>query len=426
MKRASLALIICGSAAALAAMPSAAVAEAVPVYSESAGDALARNVRTLADDPKNFQALVAAGKAALDLGDAQAAAGFFGRAQDLNSNSPLPSEGMGAALAETGDPNGALTYFTRAQQLGASVTSLGCDRGLAYDLLGRQTAAQTDYRAALNGPDRNEARRRLALSLAIGGKKALAMSTLQPLLQNRDLPTQRTLALVLALSGDIVGAKAALDSTMPGASVRMDPFFRRLPSLSTVQKAAAVHLGIFPEGGMTVASAQTPDQEGDRLASIEQMLSQPPQQAAQLPPQQQAYMPVLAPAVAPVQAPPVTVASAPRSAVVKASSPNNELIQTKRVAAEPGARKIWLQLASDGDASALPDQFRRLRSREPKLFSGISGYIADSEARSRLLIGPFHSREDAQMFADALSSVRINASSFTSDADQVVRKLSNQ
>ena len=94
MNRARLALIICGIAPALAALPSPAAAQAVPVYSESAGDALARNVRTLADDPKNFQALVAAGKAALDLGDAQAAAGFFGRAQDVNSNSPLPSEGM--------------------------------------------------------------------------------------------------------------------------------------------------------------------------------------------------------------------------------------------------------------------------------------------------------------------------------------------
>ena len=423
MNRARFALIACGASLVLTAAPSAAFADAAPVYAESPSDALSRNVRTLADDPKNFQALVAAGKAALDLGDAQAAAGFYGRAQDVNSNSPLPSEGMGAALVETGDPNGALTYFTRAQQLGASAVVLGCDRGLAYDLLGRQTAAQTDYRAAMAGPNGNEARRRLALSLAISGKKSLAMTTLQPLLQHRDLPTQRTLALVLALSGDIAGAKSALDSTMPGASVRMDPFFRRLPSLSNVQKAAAVHLGIFPEGGMTIASAPQPD-GGDRLASIEDLLRQPDSQPAQVV-AEQAYTPVPAPAIAQRQPPRVTVASIPRAPIAKAASPNNELIQTERVAAEPGARKIWLQLASDGDAAELPGQFHRIRSREPKLFSGISGYIADSDRKSRLLIGPFHSREDAQMFADALSSVRISASSFTSDPGQVVRKLSN-
>ena len=257
MTRVRLALILAAVAFG-PVVPSAAIAQSIPVYAESPGDALARNVRTLADDPKNFQALVAAGKAALGLGDAQAAAGFFGRAQDVNGNSPLPFEGMGAALVETGDPNGALTYFTKAEQLGASVASLGCDRGLAYDLLGKQTVAQTDYRAAMNGPDRDEARRRLALSLAISGEKTLAMSTLQPLLQRRDVGAQRVMALVLALSGDMVGAKAALDSTMPGASVRMDPFFRRLPTLSNVQKAAAVHLGIFPESGVAVASVQPP------------------------------------------------------------------------------------------------------------------------------------------------------------------------
>ena len=423
MNRGRLALIISGTALALTASP-AAHAQAVPVYAENASDALARNVRTLADDPKNFAALVAAGKAALDLGDAQAAAGFFGRAQDVNANSPLPFEGMGAALTETGDPNGALSYFKRAQALGASASSLGCDRGLAYDLLGRQTVAQTDYRAAMNGPDRNEARRRLALSLAISGNNELAVTTLQPLLQNRDVATQRTLALVLALGGDLARAKAALDSTMPGASARMDPFFRRLPSLSNVQKAAAVHLGIFPESGMTIASAQQPAYGGDRLASIDQLLSQSPEEPS-LPPEQQAYTPVPAPAIAQPQPPWVSTASVPRQSIAKAASPNNELIQTERVSGEPGARKIWLQLASGGDAGELPSEFRRIRSREPKLFTGITGYIADSQTRSRLVIGPFHSREDAQMFADALSSARINAFSWTSDPGQVVRKLTN-
>ena len=44
---------------------------------ESASDALERNVRTLATDPKDFNALIAAGKAAIQIGDPQAAAGFF-------------------------------------------------------------------------------------------------------------------------------------------------------------------------------------------------------------------------------------------------------------------------------------------------------------------------------------------------------------
>ena len=59
--------------------------------------------------------------------------------------------------------------------------TIGCDRGLAYDLLGRQAEAQADYRAALGGPDGDEARRRLALSLAISGNRAGALQTLAPL-----------------------------------------------------------------------------------------------------------------------------------------------------------------------------------------------------------------------------------------------------
>jgi hypothetical protein len=234
---------------------------------------------------------------------------------------------------------------------------MGCDRGLAYDLLGNQEAAQTDYRAALMGADRDEARRRLALSLAISGKKALALEALQPLLQRRDVAAQRVRALVLAVDGDLAGAKAALDFTMPGASARMDPFFRRLPMLTPVQKAAAVHLGIFPESGVALASNSTP--AGDRLASIEQLLnqsdSQPQPQEA---PVSYAYSPTPAPAVAYNQAPPrVQVASVSRSKIISAATPNNELIQTARVASDPGGRKIWLQLASGTSSADLPHEF---------------------------------------------------------------------
>ena len=59
--------------------PAAAVGSYSP-YAETAAGALARYVRTLASRPKDFSALVGAGRAALALGDTQAAAGFFARA----------------------------------------------------------------------------------------------------------------------------------------------------------------------------------------------------------------------------------------------------------------------------------------------------------------------------------------------------------
>jgi cell division septation protein DedD len=102
------------------------------------------------------------------------------------------------------------------------------------------------------------------------------------------------------------------------------------------------------------------------------------------------------------------------------------LIQTQRVTSDPGGSKIWLQLASGTDVDELPQQFTRIRARKPSLFTGLGGWVADSGSRARLLIGPFHSRDDAQMFADALASARIDAFSWTSQPGQVVRRLPTQ
>ena len=59
--------------------------------------ALARAIRTLAQSPRDFAALIMAGRAALDLGDTQAAIGFFGRAEEVRPSDPAPKIGMGAA-----------------------------------------------------------------------------------------------------------------------------------------------------------------------------------------------------------------------------------------------------------------------------------------------------------------------------------------
>ena len=412
------ALILAGVTVVIGGTPSAAWSQAVPRYAESVADALARNVHILADSPKDFTALVGAGKAALQLGDTQAAAGFFGRAEEVNPNSPLPKAGMGAALLGTGDARAALNYFAMAQRLGATAASLGCDRGLAYDLLGNQVAAQSDYRAAQRGTDRDEATRRLALSLAISGNKAQALETIQPLLLRQDVGAKRVRALVLALAGDLIGAKSVLDFTMPGTSAQMDPFFRRLPALTSADKAAAVHLGIFPESGNAFAAVAAPGE--DRLASIEQLLG-----GGQAQVQQRYPAPVAA--VAPRTSPPVQVASAPRRQIGRAAaSPSNDRIQTRRVASDLNGRKIWLQLASSNGADAFPQEYRKIRSREPSLFEGIAPFVAETGSRTRLLIGPFHSQEDARLFADALTGARIDSFAWTSQPGQVVRQLPTQ
>ena len=225
---------------------------------ETPAAALARAVRTLAQSPRDFPALINAGRAALDLGDTQAAIGFFGRAEDVRPSDPAPKIGMGAATVAGGDAAGALRWFAQAQGMGATAAAIGADRGLAQDLIGNQAAAQADYRAALAGPEADEARRRLALSLGISGDRTGAFSILQPLLLRRDPAAQRIRAFVLALVGDERGASAAIDSAMPGSGGRMAGFFRLLPSLSAPQKAAAVHLGLFPDPSQIRVAAVSP------------------------------------------------------------------------------------------------------------------------------------------------------------------------
>jgi Flp pilus assembly protein TadD len=385
------------------AVPAAAQGSYSP-YNETASAALARYLRTLASDPKDFATLIGAGRAALELGDAQAAAGFFARADEVNPRSPLPQAGMGAVQVINGDPQASFAYFSRAQQLGATLATIGCDRGLAYDLQGRQADAQSDYRAALNGPDGDEARRRLALSLAISGDKTGALQTLAPLAAKGDPSTGRVRAFVLALSGDSAGAMAAINAAMPGSSSSVAPFLQRLPRLQSGQKAAAVNLGIFPDSGdARLASAGPTPNYGssnagyivgqvtgsvttNRLAEVDQLLSRP--QAAPAPQQVSYSTPV-------------------RSMAARAA------------AVRPG--KIWLQLASGTDAAALPAQFQRLKSRHRELFNGIPGYVAKTGDRARLVIGPFHSATDAEIFAEDLETAAISSFQWSnSAADQIV------
>lgn len=403
----------------LAGVPARADAQTyVGARGESPADALARNMKELGSSPRSFNALIGAGRASLALGDGQAAAGFFGRAEEVWPANPLPQAGMGAALALEGDGNGALQYFARATQRGATQSMIGADRGLAYDLIGQHSTAQADYRAALSGTDGDEARRRLALSLAISGNKAEALSMLSPLMARGDAAGARTRAFVLALSGDINGAKSAMDAAMPGSSSNMAYFFRKLPGLRSDQKAAAVNLGIFPGSGDTqvasVASqpsvtnppAQADDSSGDRIGSIERWLSQATQGTATLP-----NSPSAAPA-------PQQVASV--------SLPS--IAATQRMTTSPltASRKVWIQLASGPNSTSLPDQFDRIKKRNRDLLDGINGYIVEEPGRARLLIGPFRNNEEANIFAEDLASVRVDAFTWTNQPGQAIRKLPSE
>jgi hypothetical protein len=132
---------------------------------------------------------------------------------------------------------------------------------------------------------------------------------------------------------------------------------------------------------------------GDRLASIDELLRP---RASEPPPR------------------PVQVASIPPQARGQPTSS----------ASSPATRpRIWVQLASGSNAAALPAQFHRMKVRHRELFEGINGYVTESADRARLLIGPFKSVSDANIFVEDLESVRVEAFSWTSPPGQMIRKL---
>jgi Flp pilus assembly protein TadD len=220
-------------------------------------DALAADMRLLAANPLDIEALVTAGELTLRMGDNTAAAGFFGRAEKLDPLNPRVKAGLGSLLVRAERPGEALRRFQEAEARGLDPSKYAADRGLAYDLIGEQERAQRDYRLALRaGPD-DEITRRYALSMGISGRKKEALDLLDPLLRRSDRAAWRDRAFILAMGGDRDGAQKIANSMMsPGLGAGLAPFFDRLPTLSAADRAFAVNFGEFRATPERVADAR--------------------------------------------------------------------------------------------------------------------------------------------------------------------------
>lgn len=230
-----------GSAAPQVSHP---VVQTVPgVKGMALNDALNR----LARSPQDVQALIDAGKASLGLGDAQAAAGFFQRAATLAPGNAQVKAGLAGAFVLNEDPFSAVPLFDEAAKAGPIDPERLADRGLAYDLLGDNVAAQTYYRQSLASSPEDETLRRLALSQAIAGDERGMDLTLAPLLQRQDKSAWRTRAFGLAILGKPAEAEAIARQSMPADMANsLSAYLRYMPRLTAAQQAAAANLGHFP------------------------------------------------------------------------------------------------------------------------------------------------------------------------------------
>jgi len=230
------------------------VVQATP--SAAAVDSLNRNLALLSRNPRDANALLGAGQAALDLGDVQAANGFYTRANLVNPNLGKAKLGLAIVQIALKQPAEAAVNFDAAQALGESAQGHLAERGLAYDLTGQQAKAQRDYLAALAAdPNDQQARLRYATSLGISGNVNEAESQLQPVLTGGDREAWRLRAFIFAMNGRMDDARKITQTVMPkGLADALDPYMQRLPLLTAAQKAAAAHYGEFPSNVLRLAA----------------------------------------------------------------------------------------------------------------------------------------------------------------------------
>ncbi|GAA3700964.1 hypothetical protein GCM10022268_08680 [Sphingomonas cynarae] len=252
------------------AAPLALAALSLPVMSMPAGaqqmvqslastdaDLLAAQMRQLAANPRDVNALATAGELSLKLGDLSAAASLFARADKVDSGNGRVKAGMAAILVRSERPGEALRFYEQAERSGLPTVRYAADRGLAYDLVGEQERAQRDYRAALAVSRDDETVRRYALSLGISGRQAQALEQLDPLIRRQDRAGWRAQAFVLAMNGDTAAATKIVTAMMPGNLAQgLAAFFQRLPSLSPVDRAFAVHFGEIQPTPERIADAR--------------------------------------------------------------------------------------------------------------------------------------------------------------------------
>ncbi|HEX7874742.1 MAG TPA: SPOR domain-containing protein [Sphingobium sp.] len=258
-------LSVAVSILALGAIPAAPAAAQTGAIVQQTPPSLAverlnQNLNRLSRQPTDMEALIGAGMASYELGDEQAANGFFTRANMVNARDGRAKLGLALVSLGLKQPRDAAAYFDDAEALGVRADAYSAERAMAYDLTGQQDKAQRDYALALQrDPGNTQLTRAYAVSLGISGKVDLAEAQLRPLLFKSDRAAWRDRTMILAMNGRTAEARRIAQTIMPrNLSDAMDPYLIRMGSLTPAQKAAAVHYGQFPAEGLRLATVTTP------------------------------------------------------------------------------------------------------------------------------------------------------------------------
>lgn len=243
------------AAIALAVHPATGFAQQMMPAPTPTADALAAQMRVLAQSPRDVTALLQASELSVRLADTSAAMAFLARAQAVNANDPRLLAARASVLVAMERPVEALRLYDQAERRGVTMNAYLPQRGLAYDLAGQGALAQREYRRALALAPDEETTRRLGLSLGIAGQRDAALALLDPLLRRNDRAAWRAWAFVLAMTGDQAQARQIASGMMAGGAA-LAPFLARLETLPVADRAFAVHFGQLSPSPTRVADAR--------------------------------------------------------------------------------------------------------------------------------------------------------------------------
>jgi tetratricopeptide (TPR) repeat protein len=387
----------------------------------------------LARNPQNVAALIEAGNAAIQLDDLDAAMGFFGRAQELSPNNAQAKIGLAVVFLRSRRPIESLRLFTEAEQAGANSDQVAGDRGLAYDLVGNNAQAQASYRMALSRGADDEISRRLALSLAISGDKPGFEEVLLPMLQRQDYGAFRVRAFGLAILGEEAEAVEIANAVMPrDLASRIAPYLAYMPRLTPAQQAAAANLGVFPRaadigrddariaqftsgnsGSVQAGSRLAP--AGEPLGSSGGMRRRPDGTGSRLD-DEQSLAEAFVDLSTEESGPPIAADGAVDISTIDAP---REVRPTPVV--HPS--RVWVQVATGRDVSALGFDWRRIQRRNAELLGKYGAHVVKWGQANRLLAGPVASREDARKLVNALKRAGQDSFIYVSPEGQEITDL---
>jgi len=414
---------------------------------------LNRALMELARRPNRVGTLLEAGDASLDLGDFDAAIGFYGRAADIEPNDARVRLGLARVYLRSGRPIEAIPLFQQARSAGAAPRDILPDQALAFDMVGDQEAAQAAYLRSLElAPQNDETRQRLALSYAISGNREAFDRTIAPLVEARNPAGLRARAFGLAILGDQERAEGIVNSVMAAEMAqRINPYLAYMPRLTASQQAAAANLGIFPRAAdigredPRIARFAAEGAAGARLepvgeplgsaASVEIVSREVAQAAPE--PASSAALPEIATSESPAQSErsvadafadlgtgelPVDTGSGEAVDLAAIEIPREAPPEPEP--AEPEhPRRIWVQVATGRDLRALGFDWRRLSRQAPELLGDFDPHVTPWGQANRLLAGPLDNASQARNLINALAEKGISTFAYTSPEGTEIQRL---